>query len=99
MPEQAAPAAPATPVVAIPSAQVEALCRALGGSGNIRAARLIAGTRVAVELAHPDAVQAEALRALGVRGVVPIGGWVHLIFGPTANAYAAALREPVAHAA
>ena len=99
VPEQAAPAAPATPVVAIPSAQVEALCRALGGSGNIRAARLIAGTRVAVELAHPDAVQAEALRALGVRGVVPIGGWVHLIFGPTANAYAAALREPVAHAA
>ncbi|MBV8614509.1 MAG: PTS glucose transporter subunit IIBC [Acetobacteraceae bacterium] len=100
VPEQAAPAAPATPVVAIPSAQVEALCRALGGSGNIRAARFIAGTRVAVELAQSSAVQAEALKALGVRGVVPIGGdSLQLVIGPTARAYAGALQEPVPQAA
>ena len=62
-PELTAPAAPTTPVVAVPPAQ------------------------------------AEARRTLGVREVVPVGGWIHLIFGLTANADAAALREPAAHAA
>ena len=41
---------------------------------------------------------AEARRTPGVREVVPVGGWIHLIFGLTANADAAALREPAAHA-
>jgi hypothetical protein len=53
-----------------------------------------------VELAHPGALQTGALKALGARGVVPIGGdWLHLVLGKTASAYAAASHEPVTQAA
>ncbi|MBV8615846.1 MAG: PTS glucose transporter subunit IIBC [Acetobacteraceae bacterium] len=102
-PEAPAPApvaaAPAPLVPPIDSAKVEAVRRALGGSGNIRSAKLIAGTRLALELAHPSALQTEALKTAGVRGVVPIGGdVVHLVLGPMANAYAAALRLDIAKA-
>jgi len=94
-PAQAAPpAAPlAAPTAAIGPAQAEALFRALGGPGNVRSAKLAAGTRLAVNLARPGEVQADALKALGVRGLVPVGGdRLHLVLGPTAAAYAAALR-------
>ena len=86
-------ASPAAPIAAIAPAQAEALCRALGGSGNILSAKLAAGTRLAVNLSRPGQMQVEALKALGVRGVVPIAAdRLHLFLGPTAPAYAAALQ-------
>jgi len=89
---QAAP--PVAPTAAIGATQVEALCRALGGAGNIRSEKFVAGTRLAVDLARPGEVQANVLKALGVRGVVPVGGdRLHLVLGPTARGYAAALQE------
>jgi PTS system D-glucosamine-specific IIC component len=59
----------------------------------------MAETRVAVDLVHSDALQKEALKELGARGIVPIGNGVHVIFGPKAKAYAEALQEPPAQAA
>ena len=86
----------ASPAAAIATAQAEALCRALGGSGNILSAKLAAGTRLAVNLSRPGQMQVEALKALGVRGVVPIAAdRLHLVLGPTAPAYAAALQGAV----
>lgn len=93
-PQATSPAAPIAPVAAIAPAQAEALCRALGGRGNILSAKLAAGTRLAVDLSRPGQMQVDALKALGVRGVVPLAAdRLHLVLGPTAPAYAAALQQ------
>ena len=67
---------------------------------HLRGGGVAAPPPKAPELTAPAApTTAEARRTPGVREVVPVGGWIQLIFGLTASADAAALREPAAHAA
>lgn len=82
----------AVPVTAVAPAEVAGLAQALGGAANISAARFVAGTRLAVTLADPARLDADAARAHGVRLVLPLGGGrFHLLIGPQAQAYAQAL--------
>ncbi len=97
-PVQAAPVVAAMPpevAAVLPEAgrQVVAALRvALGGRGNIRSVRFVAGTRLAVDLLDPGKLDQEAARAQGVRFVLPLGeGRFQLLIGPDAKAYAGPL--------
>ena len=93
-PVVAAPPPPRRPAPVVPPDQVRALRTALGGGANIRSARWVAGTRLAVELGEPGLLGTDALKALGVHGIVPIGTHgFHLVIGPAAEGYAEALGE------
>jgi PTS system glucose-specific IIC component len=89
-----AAAGPAQP--GVKREDVEALRKALGGAGNIRSARFVAGTRLAVDLASLAKLDRQALKDLGVHGVVPVSqdGGLHLVMGPAAGPYAQALARP-----
>ena len=55
---------------------------ALGGVGNLKSQQRVALTRVRVQLHEPGRLDAVALRAAGVPGVMVLaGGVVHLITG------------------
>jgi PTS system glucose-specific IIC component len=72
-----------SPVPAVPTDQ--ALLRALGGAGNVRSARAVAGTRLRVVLVDAARFDAEGARQAGVRAVMPVApGVMHLIVGPRA---------------
>jgi PTS system glucose-specific IIC component len=90
--------APAKPKAALPDVKrqdVLALREALGGRANVRSARFVAGTRLAVELADPAKLNQDAARAHGVRFVLPLGqGRFQLLIGPEAELYAEALLLP-----
>nr|WP_294516700.1 PTS glucose transporter subunit IIBC [uncultured Rhodopila sp.] len=96
----AAPRAPAAAHVAVPAAppsaavtaQAEALLTALGGEANLRDVATVAATRVRVQLADAGKFDAAGARGAGVRAVMPLGdGLFHLIIGPAAAEYAAAM--------
>jgi len=71
---------------------VEALRKALGGSGNIRRIGAVAGTRLEVELSDPSKMDQPALRGAGAQGIVDLGGGrYHIMVGKVAGAYATAL--------
>jgi PTS system glucose-specific IIC component len=90
--------AAAKPKAALPDVKrkdVLALRQALGGRDNVRSARFVAGTRLAVELADPAKLDQDAARAHGVRFVLPLGqDRFQLIIGPEAELYAEALLLP-----
>ncbi|CAH2598730.1 glucose-specific PTS enzyme IIBC component [Rhodovastum atsumiense] len=96
---ETAPAAPppaAVPVRVEPSAAVLAqapvLLHALGGAANLRELASVATTRLRVRLADASTFDAAGARAAGVRATMPLGdGVFHLILGPGAAEYAAAL--------
>ena len=96
----AAPRAPAAAHVAVPAAppsaavtaQAEALLTALGGEAHLRDVATVAATRVRVQLADAGKFDAAGARGAGVRAVMPLGdGLFHLIIGPAAAEYAAAM--------
>jgi len=67
--------------------------RALGGAANLRAVDACT-TRLRLELVDRDAIDAAALRGLGVRGTVRVGGsGLQVVVGPMADQLAGAIRE------
>ncbi|WP_437490299.1 N-acetylglucosamine-specific PTS transporter subunit IIBC [Sorangium sp. So ce1014] len=84
------PGAPA----AQPAMQIERWLAALGGAANIRSVEGFSSGRVRVELADVDRVDDAALEAADVMGVMRIPDRVvHLLVGPEAPHYAAALAR------
>jgi PTS system glucose-specific IIC component len=70
---------------AAPNPTAQALLTALGGAGNVRAVRAVAGTRLRVVLVDAARFDAERARQAGVRAVMPVApGVMHLIVGPRA---------------
>ncbi|WP_437947009.1 N-acetylglucosamine-specific PTS transporter subunit IIBC [Sorangium sp. So ce296] len=67
---------------------------ALGGAANIRSVEGFSSGRVRVELADADPIDEAALEAADVKGVMRLSdGVVHLLVGPEAPRYAAALAQ------
>ena len=98
-----AQSAPAAPRRVEPSPQVRAhaasLLRALGGAANLQDVSAVAATRVRVHLSDSGTFDAAGARACGVRAVMPLeGGVFHLIVGPDAAEFAAALAAAAANA-
>jgi PTS system glucose-specific IIC component len=92
LPAQAAAQA-AAPSAAV-TAQAAALLRALGGEANLRDLSTVAATRIRVQLAEPAAFDAAGARAAGVRAIMPLAdGVIHLIIGPAAAEYTAAIAK------
>ncbi|HEY7639316.1 MAG TPA: N-acetylglucosamine-specific PTS transporter subunit IIBC [Steroidobacteraceae bacterium] len=76
--------APAT--IAAPSLSAASLLDVLGGRANVRDVRL-ADSRLLIAVKNPDAVAADRLTGLTVRGVArPAPDSVHFVLGPTAGA-------------
>jgi glucose PTS system EIICB or EIICBA component len=70
---------------------------ALGGGKNIQEVAACAVTRLRVTVRNADAVSEEALAAAGALGVMRVpGSAVHVIVGPHAAEYAAAMRSQLA---
>jgi PTS system glucose-specific IIC component len=97
-----APRAPAPVQVAAPAAapseavitQAAALLQALGGEANLRDLATVAATRIRVQLADGAKLDPAGARAAGVRAIMPLAdGVFHLIIGPAAAEYAAAITE------
>jgi PTS system N-acetylglucosamine-specific IIC component len=81
-----APAAPASPV--------DRWLDGLGGAANVKGIAGFHSGRVRVVLADEAALDEAALLAAGVHGVMRLAdGVVHLLVGPEAPRYAAALEE------
>nr|WP_294548299.1 PTS glucose transporter subunit IIBC [uncultured Rhodopila sp.] len=96
-PPAPAPAQVAAPVAA-PSAavkaQAEALLLALGGEANLLDVLTVAATRVRVRLEDAGKFDAAGAHAAGVRAVMPLAdGVFHLIIGPAAAEYTAAMAK------
>jgi glucose-like phosphotransferase system IIB component len=70
---------------------------ALGGRRNIQEVAAVAVTRLRVTVRDEDAVSEEALAVAGAAGVMRVpGSAVHVIVGPRAAEYAAAMRLQLA---
>ncbi|WP_437580028.1 N-acetylglucosamine-specific PTS transporter subunit IIBC [Sorangium sp. So ce887] len=97
-PQPGAPAAqpamqPGAPA-AQPAMQIERWLAALGGAANVRSVEGFSSGRVRVELADVDTVDDAALEAADVMGVMRLPNRVvHLLVGPEAPQYAAALAR------
>ncbi|NIC08043.1 PTS transporter subunit EIIC [Halomonas sp. DX6] len=89
----------ATPSASGPSAAGErgpAFVTALGGAGNLSSVGACT-TRLRLVLEDPDAIDEEALKRLGARGVMRLrGGGVQVILGPIADGVADEIRAAVA---
>ncbi|MFP5246725.1 MAG: glucose PTS transporter subunit EIIB, partial [Thermoanaerobaculia bacterium] len=73
-----------------------ALLAALGGRENIRGLEAVASSRLRVRVANTDAVDDDAIRALGLRGVARPGeNRVHILVGPSAPEALTSLRALV----
>ncbi|WP_437614384.1 N-acetylglucosamine-specific PTS transporter subunit IIBC [Sorangium sp. So ce834] len=84
------PAAPA----ARQNAWIDRWLAALGGAANIRSVEGFSSGRVRVELADADPIDEAALEAADVKGVMRLPDRVvHLLVGPEAPRYAAALAQ------
>ena len=69
----------ATPTPSLLSAEV---LKALGGADNLKSQQRVALTRVRVQLQDAGRLDAQALKAAGVAGVMVLGGGVvHLLTG------------------
>jgi len=89
------------PAKAVTAAKINAedvrnMRSALGGLGNIKAVKLAAGNRLAIELQEVGKMDEGKLKGLGVRGVIARerAGAFHLILGNEAELYAEALLLP-----
>lgn len=70
-----------------------AYVRALGGASNLRSVDACT-TRLRLQLANRDAIDTEALRGLGVRGVVKVGAeGLQAVVGPVADQLAGDIRS------
>ena len=77
-------------------ATIERLLAALGGRTNVRAVEA-AASRLRISVLKSSAVDAAAIRSLGLRGVtVPSPDCVHVIVGPAASVTSAGLRRLIA---
>jgi PTS system glucose-specific IIC component len=90
-------AAPAGPVAGPDDAEArwktKGWLAALGGAANVRSIEAVALTRVRVLVGDEGRVDETALRAAGAHGVMKAGaGTFHILVGPGAEQYAAALR-------
>ena len=75
---------------------IERLLAALGGRTNVRAVEA-AASRLRISVLKSSAVDATAIRSLGLRGVtVPSSDCVHVIVGPAASVTSAGLRRLIA---
>jgi glucose-like phosphotransferase system IIB component len=74
----------------------EALLTALGGRTNIRAVEA-ASTRLRVSVSDTSAVDQNAIRSLGLRGLAVLApNCVHVLVGPAANEACTSLRQLLA---
>ena len=91
-----APAAPAfvpSQAIAPQVTDTHALLRALGGAANVLEVSTCS-SRLRLRVASAGPIDADMLRALGVRGLAtPKDDSVHLVIGPSAEALADALRQ------
>ncbi|WP_437562123.1 N-acetylglucosamine-specific PTS transporter subunit IIBC [Sorangium sp. So ce542] len=77
-----------------PEAWIDRWLAALGGAANIRSVEGFSSGRVRVELADADPIDEAALEAADVKGVMRLSDRVvHLLVGPEAPRYAAALAQ------
>jgi PTS system N-acetylglucosamine-specific IIC component len=77
-------------------ATIERLLAALGGRTNVRTVEA-AASRLRISVLKSSAVDATAIRSLGLRGVtVPSSDCVHVIVGPAASVTSAGLRRLIA---
>ena len=92
----AATSAPHVPQPLPSEANIQSLLTALGGRNNVRSVDL-AASRLRIGVRNPGAIDAPAIRALGLRGVtVPTSDCVHVIVGPAASVTSQALRRLLA---
>ena len=76
------------------SARAERWVDALGGAANVKSVEGFSSGRVRIELADEDALDEAALQAANVKGVMRLADKViHLLVGPEAPQYAAALEQ------
>jgi PTS system glucose-specific IIC component len=79
------------------AAKATGYINALGGRGNIQRVAACAVTRLRLELRNANAVDEEALAAAGALGMMRVGdSAVHVIVGPHAAEYAAAMQSQLA---
>ncbi|HKR63616.1 MAG TPA: N-acetylglucosamine-specific PTS transporter subunit IIBC [Thermoanaerobaculia bacterium] len=72
---------------------MSALLAALGGRENVRAIETVASSRLRVTVANANAVDDQALRSLGLRGIArPAADRVHVVIGPSAQDALISLR-------
>jgi N-acetylglucosamine PTS system EIICBA or EIICB component len=85
------------PAVAGPdAATLQGLLAALGGRANVRTVD-VAASRLRIEVLKTSAIDAAAIRSLGLRGVaVPSAECVHVIVGPAADGASESLRRLLA---
>jgi N-acetylglucosamine PTS system EIICBA or EIICB component len=77
-------------------ARIQGLLEALGGRSNVRTVEA-ASSRLRVGVAKASAIDAGAIRSLGLRGVaVPSALCVHVIVGPAAGEVCSSLRRLLA---
>ena len=73
-----------------------ALLTALGGRANVREIEVVASSRLRVRVANSAAIDEEAIRALGLRGIArPAADRVHVLVGPSAEGALTSLRALV----
>jgi PTS system N-acetylglucosamine-specific IIC component len=78
------------------SATIQLLLAALGGRTNVRSVD-VAASRLRINVAKASAIDAHAIRSLGLRGVtVPSPECVHVIVGPAAGVTSESLRRLIA---
>jgi glucose PTS system EIICB or EIICBA component len=76
------------------AAHAAGIAQALGGLHNLQQVDAVAITRLRVVVTSADAIDEDALHALGVQGLMRLGpDLVHVIVGPDATAVADALRQ------
>jgi N-acetylglucosamine PTS system EIICBA or EIICB component len=86
-------AEPQTPALAIASDRGAQFAAALGGAANLKSVDACT-TRLRLDLADSAAVDEPALRALGARGIVRLGGnALQVVLGPIADQVAGEIRS------
>jgi PTS system N-acetylglucosamine-specific IIC component len=97
MPLSSPAASAVEPAVAGPdAATLQGLLAALGGRANVRTVD-VAASRLRIEVLKASAIDAAAIRSLGLRGVaVPSAECVHVIVGPAAGGASESLRRLLA---
>jgi N-acetylglucosamine PTS system EIICBA or EIICB component len=94
--EGAAPAAVTVASAASPAERARSYIAALGGAGNLESVSACT-TRLRLIIKTQDAVDAEALKRLGARGVLrPSATALQVVVGPTADQLASEIREAMA---
>jgi PTS system N-acetylglucosamine-specific IIC component len=88
----------ATPAAAAPLPQAEAWVAALGGAANLNSVDACT-TRLRLTVAQQSAVDTDALKALGARGLVrPSPGALQVVVGTMADQLAGEIRNALQHA-